>query len=59
MIFSFLNISLTLKFVCSFILGGGRERERERERERIMSRLHTVSTDPDAGLEPMNCEIMT
>ena len=29
-----------------------REREGERERERIPSRLHTVSTEPDAGLNP-------
>ena len=40
-----------------------REREwvrgRERGRERIPSRLHTVSTEPDAGLEPTNREIMT
>ena len=35
-------------------LGRGREkeRERERERERIPSRLHTVSTEPDTGLDP-------
>ena len=44
-----------------------RERDREREsenvgraeRERIPSRLHTVSTEPDTGLELMNPEIMT
>ena len=35
-----------------------RERERER-RERIPSRPCAVSTEPDAGLELMNCEIMT
>ena len=34
----------------------GRERERERERERIPSRL---CTEPDAGLELTNCEVMT
>ena len=33
--------------------------EREGERERIPSRLHTVRTEPDTGLEPINCEIMT
>ena len=33
--------------------------ERERERERIPSRLSTVSTEPDVGLEPTNHEIMT
>ena len=46
-----------------------RERERERERasreraeregDRIPSRLHTVSREPDVGLEPTNCDIMT
>ena len=30
------------------------ERERERERERE----NTVSSEPDVGLEPTNCEIM-
>ena len=41
--------------------GGGTEREgqRQREGERIPSRLHTVSTEPDAGLELTNREIMT
>ena len=37
----------------------GAERERERERERIPSKLHTVSPEPSAGLNPTNCEIMT
>ena len=45
-----------------------RERERETERERGREgdtefkagpRLHTVSTEPDTGLDLMNCEIMT
>ena len=31
----------------------------ERGRERIPSRLHTVSTEPDTGLEPTNRGIMT
>ena len=45
------------------------ERERERERvqvgegqrgrERIPSRLHIVSAEPDAGLDPTNPEIVT
>ena len=41
--------------------GRSREREREigRERERESQTDCTVSTEPDAGLEPMNCEIMT
>ena len=32
---------------------------REEERERIPSRLCTASTEPDVGLEPTNCDIMT
>ena len=50
-----------------------RERERERERERIctsgggaekrrdriLSRLHTVSAEPDMGLKLRNCETIT
>ena len=35
------------------------ERGREREGDRIPNRIHTVSTEPDAGLKPTNCEIMT
>ena len=31
----------------------------ERQSERILSRLHTVSTEPDAGLKPTNGETMT
>ena len=31
----------------------------EREGERIPSRLHAVSAEPDAGLDLINCEIMT
>ena len=34
------------------------EGHRERERE-IPSRLHTVSAEPDMGLKPTPCEIMT
>ena len=33
--------------------------QRERVRERIPSRLHAVSTEPNAGLHPTNREIMT
>ena len=36
---------------------GQREREREGGRERIPNRLHTVSTEPNRGLHPMNVEI--
>ena len=38
---------------------GEGQREREREGDRIPSRFFTVSTEPNAGLEPMNQEIMT
>ena len=38
---------------------GEGQRERGRERERIISRLHAVSAESNAGLEPMNREIMT
>ena len=34
-------------------------RGRERGRGRIPNRLHAVSTEPDVGFSPMNCEIMT
>ena len=34
--------------------GGGRE-----ERERIPSRLHALSTEPDAGFDPTHHEILT
>ena len=51
-------------FVVKVYLGERkREREREctggkeRETERISSRLHTVSVEPNAGLEVMNREI--
>ena len=37
----------------------GWDKERKTERYRIPSRLHTVSSEPDEGLEPTNCEIMT
>ena len=40
--------------------GTGREREREGDTEsEAGSRLRAVSTGPDAGLEPTNCETMT
>ena len=38
--------------------GLGAEREGDTESE-AGSRLQAVSTEPDVGLEPMNCEIMT
>ena len=49
--FSFLNVYL-------FIL---LEHEQGRSRcgERIPRRLYAVSVEPDVGLDPMNCELMT
>ena len=38
---------------------GGRERERERGRERIPSRVSTVSTESNVGLDLINHEITT
>ena len=37
---------------------GGSEREGDTESE-TGSRLRAVSTEPDVGLEPTDCEIMT
>ena len=37
---------------------GGAEREGDAEPE-AGSRLRAVSTEPDAGLEPLNCEVTT
>ena len=39
-------------------LGRGREREGDTE-SKAVSRLWDVCTEPDKGLEPTNCEIMT
>ena len=36
-----------------------RDTGRERGKERIPRRLCAVSTEPDAGLDPTNYEIMT
>ena len=58
-------------FFFKFIYLSERERERERERtsrggrgrgrgrERILSGLHAISTEPDAGPKLINREIMT
>ena len=37
---------------------GGAEKEGDPESE-AGSRLRAINTEPDAGLEPTNCEIMT
>ena len=36
-----------------------RGRGRERVRERTPSRLHTSRAEPDTGLQPPNCKIVT
>ena len=68
-----MGLSVSSAWWCFFFLSlfiyWEREREREREsasrrgaerrRDRIPSRLHTVSTEPNVGLELTNCEIMT
>ena len=67
--FSGLCIILEVKIIfyyflkCLFALrerqkGQAGEEQTERERERIPSRLRTVTTEPSAGLELMNREIM-
>ena len=38
---------------------GAGEEQREGETERTPSRLHAVRAEPDAGLNLINCEIMT
>ena len=51
-----------LSFFLSLFIYFEREREsmsREGQKDRISSRLCTVSTEPDAGLELTNWEIMT
>ena len=57
------TIELTECFFCflSLFLYFGRKRERaaERGRERIPSRVYTVITEPDAGLDFMSHKIMT
>ena len=40
-------------------LGRGRERGRQNLKQAPGSQLPAVSTEPEVGLEPMNCEIMT
>ena len=45
-------------FVCLESLSRGGA-EKEGERERILSRLHTVSAEPNVGLDLTKCEIMT
>ena len=55
--FKFIFFLRERKSTCADVQVG--EGPRETERERIPSRSHTVSTEPDIGLEPMNQEIIT
>ena len=51
---------MCISFFFKFIYFERRGRaERERGRERIPSRLHTVSAEPNVGLELTNHEIMS
>ena len=54
----FLFIFLSNLFILRERAWAGVE-QKERERERILSRLCTVITEPDAGLELMNHKILT
>ena len=57
--FFFFNIYLFLRDTeRQSASGGGTEREGDTESE-TGSRLRAVGTEPDAGLEPTNSEIMT
>ena len=57
--FFFLNIYLLLRDrETQSVIRGGAEREGDAESEAV-SRLRAGSTEPDAGLEPRNQEIMT
>ena len=47
------------KYLFTYFEVRASEHEWRRGRDRIPTRLHAVSTEADAGLEPMNCEIMT
>ena len=38
---------------------GWAERDRQTERQKIPSKLYAVSAEPNSGLDPMNCEVMT
>ena len=56
-VFFFLVYSFILREKERVSMSGGGQRDIEGER--IPSSLHTVSTEPNMGLEPMNPEINT
>ena len=65
-LFYFFNFFLTFIHFCArerkresaIVSEGGAEREGDTESE-AGCRLQAVSTEPDAGLEPTNCEMVT
>ena len=57
--FSFLNVCFWRERQRAGREGAEREREGEREKESVAgSRLRAVSTEPDTGLELIDCKIM-
>ena len=58
-LFIFIMIWIFLHLFLYFEKERERARAGEGQRERISSRLHTVSLEPDAGLELTNHEVMT
>ena len=59
---STLWLNILVCFFCNFCFVSilrQRERAQAGEEERLPSRLHAVTTEPDAGLELTNCETMT
>ena len=54
-----LEIKLNSKKKKKFQFEYEQQRGRRRGRQRILSRLHTVSTEPHVGLKLTNCEILT
>ena len=53
------QIGFFLMFICENESEHQQQRGRERGEQRIRSGLHADSIEPNAGLELMNCEIMT
>ena len=55
---SFVNFFNVYLFLRESVSREGAEREGDTESEAV-SRLQAVSTEPDMGLKPTDCEIMT
>ena len=58
-IFFLINVYLFLREKDRARAGEGQRERKEDTEFQAGSRLRAVSTEPDAGLEPMNCELMT